>query len=108
MTMTYDCTPYFANHCPAVTHIDGTARPQVVFQEDDPFIHQQLIAWHQESGEPGLINTSFNMHEEPIVNTAQQALINLQKKVVDLLVINEELLVWNKNQKHLLEILNVT
>ncbi|WP_318511083.1 carbamoyltransferase C-terminal domain-containing protein [Photobacterium leiognathi] len=94
MTMTYDCTDYFKNYCPAVTHIDGTARPQIVTNQSDPFTYKLLIEWNKESNEPALINTSFNIHEEPIICTAENALNNLDKGVVDLLIFNENLIVW--------------
>ncbi|HIF9180406.1 TPA: carbamoyltransferase C-terminal domain-containing protein [Photobacterium damselae] len=106
MTMTYDCTEYFKTNCPAVTHIDDTARPQVITQKSDPFTHQLLVRWEQESNEPALINTSFNIHEEPIVCTAEHALANLEKGVIDILIFNEELIVWKKDNHREMEYLN--
>ena len=106
MTMTYDCTEYFKNHCPAVAHVDNTARPQVITQKSDPFTHQLLICWEQESNEPALINTSFNIHEEPIVCTAENALANLEKGVIDILIFNEDLIVWKKDNHKEMEYLN--
>ncbi|WGY45751.1 hypothetical protein J0X00_02565 [Vibrio sp. ABG19] len=97
MTVTYDCTDYFAQACPAVTHIDKTARPQVITQQSDPFMYRVLIGWESISGEPALINTSFNMHEEPIILNIDNALKNLERGVVDVLVINEQLLVWKSD-----------
>jgi carbamoyltransferase len=103
MTVTYNCTDYFAQSCPAVTHIDKTARPQVITQQSDPFMHQVLVGWEELSGEPALINTSFNMHEEPIILNVDNALRNLDRGVVDILVINEELLVWKTDSDHVKE-----
>lgn len=71
MTITFDCTEFMKRHCPAAVHIDGTARPQLVRPETNPSFYQILHAYHQLSGIPSLINTSFNMHEEPIVNTPE-------------------------------------
>jgi carbamoyltransferase len=68
MTVTYDCTDYMKKMGPAAVHIDGTARPQVVGQNDNPLMYQLLKAYYQATGEPALINTSFNRHEEPIVH----------------------------------------
>ncbi|MBU2895792.1 carbamoyltransferase family protein [Vibrio hepatarius] len=93
MTVTYDCTDYFSEMCPAVTHIDKTARPQVIKYAKDSFMHELLVEWERRSGEPALINTSFNMHEEPIVLSADNALRNLDKGVVDLLLINDCLVI---------------
>ncbi|MEO2217578.1 carbamoyltransferase C-terminal domain-containing protein [Chromobacterium vaccinii] len=98
MTMTYDCYPEFIESCPAVVHIDGTARPQIIRVNDDPFMHKLLHAWKRESGQAALINTSFNKHEEPIVCTAQDALDALREDMVDIVVLNESLLVWKKGK----------
>ncbi|WP_338883074.1 carbamoyltransferase C-terminal domain-containing protein [Xenorhabdus sp. TH1] len=106
MTVTYDCTEYFALRCPAVTHIDRTARPQVITQHSDPFMFKILVEWEASSGEPSLINTSFNIHEEPIINNMHHALANLDRGVVDILVFNEDLLVWNSKNVQLGELLH--
>ncbi|MCS4510193.1 carbamoyltransferase family protein [Xylophilus ampelinus] len=98
MTMTYDCHPQFIEASPAVVHIDGTARPQVVRPETDGFMHRLLNAWHARTGQRALINTSFNRHEEPIVCTAQDALAALREGMVDLLVMSESLVVWRNGK----------
>jgi len=74
MTITFDCTPWMAEHLPGVVHVDNTARPQLVSAEDNPSIYSILEAYHGLTGLPGLINTSFNMHEEPIVCTPQDGI----------------------------------
>ena len=94
MTVTYNCTEAFAKVCPAVVHVDGTARPQIVRQQDDPFLHSLLTAWHARSGQAALVNTSFNKHEEPIVCSLQDALDPLQDEVVDLVLVDDVYLVW--------------
>ncbi len=73
MTITFDCTEFMKRHCPAAVHIDGTARPQLVRPETNPSFYRILQAYDRLSGIPSLINTSFNMHEEPIVNTPEDA-----------------------------------
>jgi len=98
MTMTYDCSNAFMACCPAVVHVDGTARPQIVRPDADPFMHRLLLAWRRASGQAALINTSFNRHEEPIVCSAQQALEALRDGMIDLLVLNERLLVWARGR----------
>ncbi len=52
---------------------DGTARPQVVSAEDAPRFHRIISLYRERSGIPSLLNTSFNMHEEPIVCTPSDA-----------------------------------
>ncbi len=98
MTMTYDCHADFRERCPAVVHVDGTARPQIIRPQADPFMHALLHAWHARSGQPALINTSFNRHEEPIVCAPQDALGALEDGMVDLVVLGESLLVWRKGE----------
>ncbi len=73
MTITFDCTEFMKRHCPAAVNIDGTARPQLVRPETNPSFYRILHAYYQLSGIPSLINTSFNMHEEPIVNSPEDA-----------------------------------
>jgi carbamoyltransferase len=67
MTMTFDCTEWMRKTCPAAVHIDGTARPQLIRREVNAEYYDILKAYEKLSGIPCLINTSFNMHEEPIV-----------------------------------------
>jgi carbamoyltransferase len=73
MTMTFDCTPWMRAACPAAVHVDGTARPQLLRREVNPGYHDVVAAYERLSGIPCLINTSFNMHEEPIVCTPRDA-----------------------------------
>ena len=87
MTVTYDVEPVLQDRAPAVVHVDGTARPQIVRRQDEPFIHEVLVRWEQRTGIPALINTSFNIHEEPIVCTAEDALRALEQGAVDGLVL---------------------
>ncbi len=73
MTITFDCTDSMKLSCPAAVHVDGTARPQLVRRELNPGYHDILTEYEKLSGLSSLINTSFNMHEEPIVCTPQDA-----------------------------------
>ncbi|MEU9046498.1 MULTISPECIES: carbamoyltransferase C-terminal domain-containing protein [unclassified Kitasatospora] len=94
MTITYDCHETFAKACPAVVHVDNTARPQIVRAQDDPFLHELLMAWYDRSGQAALVNTSFNKHEEPIVGSHRDALDPLADEVIDLLLVDDVYLVW--------------
>ena len=73
MTITYRATAKGREQAPAAIHVDGTARPQTVTAEDNPDAHALLRAYERLTGLPALINTSFNMHEEPIVCTPEDA-----------------------------------
>jgi len=74
MTITFDCTDYMKTNCPAAVHVDGTARPQLILKEVNPSYYRIAKEYYQISGIPSLINTSFNMHEEPIVNSPNDAI----------------------------------
>jgi carbamoyltransferase len=74
MTVTFSCTPRMTEQSPGVVHVDGTARPQVVDRATAPDFHAILSRYHGLTGVPSILNTSFNMHEEPIVCTPADAL----------------------------------
>ena len=74
MTITLDCTDFMKRTCPAAVHVDGTARPQLVRAETNPSFHRVLQSYHRRTGVPAVINTSFNMHEEPIVCSPKDAI----------------------------------
>lgn len=58
---------------PAVTHIDGSARVQTISHEQNPLYYDLLRVFGQKTGCPVVINTSFNIRGEPIVNTLEDA-----------------------------------
>lgn len=59
---------------PAIVHVDGTSRPQVVHADVQPVYHALISAFHAKTGVPMVIDTSFNRRGEPIVNTPEEAL----------------------------------
>ncbi len=73
MTITFDCTEEMLANCPAAVHVDGTARPQLIRREVNPDYYAIVEEYERLTGVPSLINTSFNMHEEPIVNSPDDA-----------------------------------
>ena len=74
MTMTFDCTPFMKEKSPAAVHVDGTARPQIVEEGRNPSFYKTIQYYKEMTGIPSVINTSFNMHEEPIVCTPGDAI----------------------------------
>ncbi|MFC7387120.1 carbamoyltransferase family protein [Sphaerisporangium rhizosphaerae] len=74
---------------PAVTHVDGSARLQTVTAELNPKLHGLLTAFDKVTGVPVLLNTSFNDNEEPIVETAQEAVRCFLSTGMDLLVLGD-------------------
>ena len=89
MTLTFDCTDQMIRDCPAAVHVDGTARPQLVSATGSPGFHRILTEYHKLSGIPSLINTSFNMHEEPIVCTPDDAVRAFLQGNLDYLAIGD-------------------
>ncbi len=86
MTITTDVNNEFFDSIPAVVHVDGTARPQIICRENNPLYYDILNAYKQITSIPCLVNTSFNAHEEPIINTPSEAVTALSDGRVDFLV----------------------
>ncbi len=87
MTITFDCTEWMKRSCPAAVHVDGTARPQLIRREASPVYYDIVREYEKVSGIPCLINTSFNMHEEPIVCTPHDAIRAFVRGHLDALAI---------------------
>ena len=71
---------------PAVTHVDGTARVQTVFEETNPRYYELISRFGEATGVPVLLNTSFNLRGEPIVTTPQNAYSTFVRSEMDVLV----------------------
>lgn len=72
---------------PAVTHVDHTARVQLVYADVHPFLHRVLTAFKKLTGVSVLVNTSFNIRGEPIVCTPMDALTCFLNTHIDLLAL---------------------
>jgi len=72
---------------PAVTHVDGTARPQTVEKDVNPLYYQLIKAFGQRTGVPVIMNTSFNLRGEPIVSTPTDAIRTFFSSGMDALII---------------------
>ena len=92
MTITFDCTDWMNRQCPGVVHIDGTARPQLVRKADNPSYYKIIEEFYKLTGYPCVINTSFNMHEEPIVCTPEDAIRAFQLGNLDYLAMGDYLI----------------
>jgi carbamoyltransferase len=86
MTITCAVRPEWRDRIPAVVHVDGTARPQILREEVNPLFGGILRRFRDTTGLPVLINTSFNVHEEPIVNRPQECRKALLDGRVDFVV----------------------
>lgn len=89
MTITCAVRPEWRDRIPAAVHIDGTARPQIIRDETNPLFAGILRRFRDATGLPVLVNTSFNVHEEPIVNRPSECLRALLDGRVDFVVTNE-------------------
>ncbi len=72
---------------PAITHVDNSARVQTIDPERHPRFHRILVAFKQRTGSSVLINTSFNVRGEPIVNTPEDAYRCFMHTNMDVLVL---------------------
>jgi carbamoyltransferase len=86
MTITCAVRPEWRNRIPAVIHVDGTARPQIIRDRENPLYADILRRFRAATGLPVLVNTSFNVHEEPIVNQPSECLQALREGRVDFVV----------------------
>ncbi len=78
--------PVLKRGIPAVTHVDGTARVQTVDQRDNPAFYDLIERFEAKTGVPLILNTSFNIRGEPIVETPEHAINALLESDLDHLV----------------------
>jgi carbamoyltransferase len=81
--------PEWREKIPAIVHVDGTARLQTVRQEDNPILYALLKEFEAITGVPVLLNTSFNVKGEPIVETPGNALACFLGTGIDCLVLRD-------------------
>ena len=86
MTITCNVKPEWRKRIAAVVHVDGSARPQIIERETNTLYYDILNAFERESGLPVLVNTSFNVHEEPIVNKPSECIRALLDGRIDFVV----------------------
>ncbi|MBN1155404.1 carbamoyltransferase [candidate division KSB1 bacterium] len=91
MTITFDCTDFMKEKSPATVHVDGTARPQLISEHQNPSYYKILNEYHKLTGIPSIVNTSFNMHEEPIVCSPRDAIRSFKQGHLQYLAIGKYL-----------------
>ena len=89
MTTNFYATKYVASICPTVVHADNTLRAQFVQKKSQPELWNILEQYEQKTGQPAIINTSFNMHERPIVSNYTHAIQDFIDAKLDALVLDE-------------------
>ena len=93
MTIATDVHPEWRKRIAAVVHVDHSARPQVIERADNPLYHDILTGFDRATGLGALVNTSFNVHEEPIVNTPAECARALTDGRIDFVVTDQALYV---------------
>ena len=86
MSGVFPVRPEWRSRLAAVTHVDGTARVQVLEREMAPRLHALLEVYGRRSGIPVLLNTSFNVAGEPIVTKALEGYLTFRRCGIDVLV----------------------
>lgn len=89
MTMALPTTETGCRDLTAAVHVDGTARAQVVEQSVNPLYHALITEVGKATGVYGVLNTSFNLKGEPIVNTPRDAVAMFQRSDMDHLVMGD-------------------
>ena len=96
MTLGFDSTDLAKEHLVAALHpYDQTMRPQFVKKEHNPSYHRLLTKFKEATGIGGVLNTSFNLHGMPIVNSPEDAIYTLLNSDLDFLIL-EDYVVWKK------------
>jgi carbamoyltransferase len=84
--------PEWRDRIPAVVHVDGTARVQTVDAEANPVLYRLLREFEALTGVPVLLNTSFNVKGEPIVEAPADAMHCFLATGIDYLVLHDKLI----------------
>lgn len=95
MTMCFSIKEDYKNLFPSITHVDGTCRIQTI--DESHHLHKLLIKYKQKTGYGLLLNTSFNLAGDPLVETVEDALYVLNNSELDALWIpSVNKIIWNK------------
>ena len=95
MTVTVDCRDEFIQNYPAACHVDNTARPQVISATENELAWAILDEYEAITGEKALINTSFNLHNYPIIESPEVAISSWKQSNTHSLYIGRDG-VWHK------------
>ena len=96
MTITCEVRPEYRDKLPAITHIDGTARPQIVDRSENKFIWDVLSTFKELTGFAVLVNTSLNVHEEPINFRLNDSISAMERDAFDVLYFDAYRISWRQ------------
>ncbi|MBB5047590.1 carbamoyltransferase [Rhodopseudomonas rhenobacensis] len=107
MLMAKSVRPEWRDKIPAIVHVDGTARIQTVAEATNPKLYRLLKAFEALTGVPVLVNTSFNVKGEPIVETPRDAMICFLTTGIDHLVLHDTLVSKTKAHRFVAPVVKV-
>ena len=87
MVISFPATDELGQDAPAIVHVDGTSRVQLVREDQNPLFHRLISAFAAKSGVPVVLNTSFNVRGEPIVCSPLDAIRTFSASGMDSLAI---------------------
>lgn len=94
MTLAFNTTPLGQKHLKAAIHpADLTARPQILEKDANPEYYELIQEFEKQTGVGALLNTSFNLHGEPIVRNAEDAWHTFTESDLDALLLNNTLII---------------
>lgn len=95
MLMVVDVRPEWRSRLPAITHVNGSARVQTVARDSNQFLYNLLIEFERISGFAVLLNTSFNIAGEPLVESPEDAIRCFENSNMDALMLEDILIQRN-------------
>lgn len=90
MTLSPQAREITIQQAPAIVHVDGTSRIQTLTKNDNPVLYDVLLELKNRNKPPIIMNTSFNIRGEAIVDTPTDAIKTFKKSKIDVLYINGE------------------
>jgi len=86
MLMATQVKEEYKEKIPAVVHVDGSCRPQTVYKQTNPIFYETILEFKKRTGIPVVLNTSFNLWHEPIVNSPMDAIKTWKESGADALI----------------------
>ncbi|MEF8873432.1 MAG: carbamoyltransferase C-terminal domain-containing protein [Candidatus Thermoplasmatota archaeon] len=91
MTMSFDITEKAERDLEGAIHVDGTCRPQIIEERDNETFYRTIKKFEERTGIGAVLNTSFNLHGDPIVCTPEEAIESFKKIELDALLLENYL-----------------
>lgn len=92
MNISFPLSPLGRQHLVSAQHVNGTTRPQTLKEEINTRFYSLIRRLHRKTGIPAVLNTSFNVAGEPIVNTPREAIVDFVTTSMDVLALGDFIL----------------